>query len=209
MVILLLVVFPLIPRPKTYSVLPFDVSNIKITTKEEIVENTKEEVIEETKEEIQQDTKEETIEIEQPIVQPQPTPQPAPRSWFKSYMDWRNITSVTSNQYKLQQTAYTAANGLRMVDDCYCIAIGTGWGFGVGTKILVHLSTGVVLNCIVADIKADHETDANNIYHLLGDGSVIEFVIDKDILPERPKIMGDISHLSDEFKGDVLNITRR
>lgn len=44
---------------------------------------------------------------------------------FKSYMDYRTITSTTSDQYALQKQAYTDEFGLRKVGGFYCIALGT------------------------------------------------------------------------------------
>ena len=44
---------------------------------------------------------------------------------FKAYMSYTAITNTSSPQYKLQQQAYTGNYGIRMVDDRYCIAVGS------------------------------------------------------------------------------------
>lgn len=99
-----------------------------------------------------------------------------------TYMDYRAITSTVSDQYKLQSQAYTDSNtGIRMVNGRYCIAIGSYYTTTVGTYIDVYLSNGSMIPCIVADCKADVDTDTNN-HQIDNAGGIIEFVVDTDIL---------------------------
>lgn len=122
---------------------------------------------------------------------------------FKSYMDYRKITVKTSPHYKLQQIAYTdPATGIRMIDGRYCMAVGSYYTTKIGTKIDAVLTTGVVIPGILADCKADIHTDKET-HRQNPNGSVIEFVVDKDQLPYKPMIMGDISHMTDEWMGDI------
>lgn len=125
---------------------------------------------------------------------------------FKSYMDYRAIKSNTSDQWALQHDAntYTGDYGIRMVDDRYCIAIGSYFTQEIGTKIDVVLENGKTIKCILADCKADKDTDANGIYHI-GDGSLMEFVVDSKVMDETAKKMGSF-HWLDEFEGRVTEV---
>lgn len=123
---------------------------------------------------------------------------------FKSYMSYKAITSKSSPQYKLQQQAYTGEYGIRMVDGRYCIALGSFYSNKIGTKIDLVMANGSVLKCILSDQKANIHTDAQNIR--AQDGSVVEFVIDKNSLHPMAKRMGNISYAADKFSGEIKEI---
>lgn len=123
---------------------------------------------------------------------------------IKSYMSYRTITSTSSNQYKLQQIAYTGNNGIRMVNGRYCIAVGSYYTTTIGQYIDVVLENGSVIHGILADCKADEHTDSTNRIHK-EDGSVVEFVVDTDCLDKTARKMGDISYISD-WNSKVVNI---
>lgn len=85
----------------------------------------------------------------------------------KRYMDWECITDTTSNQYKLQTKSYTGANGVRMINGRYCIALGSYFTTDIGTKIDVLLQSEGnlhIVRCVLGDCKADIDTDSSNIY---------------------------------------------
>lgn len=124
---------------------------------------------------------------------------------FKSFMDFRTITSVTSAQYKLQRMCTTTESGLRIYNGRYTVAVGTYFNAPVGTYIDVHLSTGQVLQCVVGDIKKDIDTDANNIQ--AESGNVVEFIVDESKLPSNVKTRGTVSVL-DGFDGYVTHIVK-
>ena len=65
---------------------------------------------------------------------------------FKSFMDYRTITDKTSKQFDMQNNeAYTDVNtGLRMVNDRYCIAVGSFYTKTIGKKIDVVLENGTI-----------------------------------------------------------------
>lgn len=135
-------------------------------------------------------------------------------SEFKSYMHYEKIVTKTSEQYKLQQNAYNKGV-FRMYNDCYMIAVGTGWGFVVSDYVDVKLDTGVILKCIIGDIKQDVHTDSSNRFKIQ-DGyfrngkqmiNVIEFIV-CDINETMAKY-GDISKVDSIFEGNVVNIVRR
>lgn len=125
---------------------------------------------------------------------------------FKSYMDFRTITDKTSNQYKIQSTyAYTGNYGIRMVNDRYCIALGTYYGAEVGQYVDLVLENDVIIHCVLAEIKADEHTDSNNII-TLHNGCATEFVVDSDMLVHNVKIIGDISYSDSNWNSPVTEV---
>lgn len=125
---------------------------------------------------------------------------------FKSYMDYRTITSTGSLQYKLQQQA-NSVNGFRMLGGRYMIALGSAFG-KVGDHVTIVLESGVSIPCIIGDIKADHHTDSSNKVHL-SDGSIIEFIVDTESLSNKIKSTGDCSYAEHiNLQGRVKSILR-
>ena len=122
---------------------------------------------------------------------------------FKSYMDYRTITDETSKQYELQKQAYTEWHGIRMVDDRYCIAVGSYYSTTIGENIDVILENGNVIKCIVAELKKDKHTDITNRQN--PNGSVIEFIVDTDILHKKIQKTGDISTFDRIWNVDLFN----
>lgn len=129
----------------------------------------------------------------------------APYSERMSFMSYKSITSVTSNQYKLQQLAYTGNFGIRQVDGRYCIAVGTAYTTQIGQYIDLILENGVVIPCILADCKADIHTDETNRI-TVHDGSLVEFVVDVTSLESNAKLMGNIHYACEEWKSRVVKI---
>lgn len=127
-----------------------------------------------------------------------------PHNTFKSFMGYKAITSRSSYQWKLQQEASTGKYGIRVVDGRYCIALGTYYSDKVGTKVDVQLEDGTVLYCILGDVKDNKHTDKNNMQHTV-DGSVLEFVIDREIAPNIVKKTGSYSSI-EAFKSNVVSI---
>ena len=125
---------------------------------------------------------------------------------FKSFMDFRTITDSTSKQYEIQTVyAYTGDYGIRMVNDRYCIALGTYFNAEVGQCIDLVLKNDVVIPCILAEIKADEHTDSNNII-TLHNGCATEFVVDSDMLLDDVKIIGDISYSDSNWGSPVVEV---
>ncbi len=119
-----------------------------------------------------------------------------PYNKIKSYMDYRMITDETSNQYELQSnhSVYTNNQGLRMVSGRYCVALGSYYTTQIGQYVDVELENGEVIRGVLADCKADDDTDTNNQIH--NDGSVVEFVVDTDVLDKNIIYHGDVSKLN-------------
>lgn len=124
---------------------------------------------------------------------------------FKSYTYYTALSN-NSLQGKLQQSAYTDENGLRKVDDYYCVALGSYYGTTIGNKYMVTLSTGVQIKVILCDVKADRHTDANNQY-TLHNGCMIEFYVDMTKLNNVARRSGNISSIAG-FDGDVVSIVK-
>ena len=116
---------------------------------------------------------------------------------MKTFMSYTTITNKTSNQYKLQQMAYTDEEGFRKVNNRYCVAIGTAFGAYVGQIFDAELENGTIIECIVGDIKADKDTDKSNVF--TSQGCCLEFIVDMKQLNGTIKTMGNCSMLCDEW----------
>lgn len=127
----------------------------------------------------------------------------SPNGRYKSYMDYRCITSTGSPQYKLQRKAHTDnKTGIRMVNDRYCVALGSGFCSKIGTKVDIIMKSGKTIKAILADQKKNSETIYGHKAHSW-DGSVIEAIVQTSALPHIAKIMGDVSYCSKYFKGGI------
>lgn len=124
---------------------------------------------------------------------------------YKCYMDYRTITDTSSPQWQLQQVAYTDTDGLRRVNNRFCIALGSAYGSTIGDKYIVELAAGAQLRCILADQKADCDTNADNTADV--NGAVVEFIVDTPSLSSTVRSMGDVSYV-EGFKGKVKRIYR-
>ena len=130
---------------------------------------------------------------------------------FKTYMDYRAITDTSSNQWGLQQEAYTDEYGIRKVGDYYCVALGSAFSTRIGDKFLIKLEDGQEFKAILADQKSDLHTDETNKYMQLSDDriNIVEFLVDTSQLEYMAKIMGDISYLSHGgFEGKIISIVK-
>lgn len=120
---------------------------------------------------------------------------------FKTFMDAGSIKNKTSSQYALQQQAETLDNGLRVLDDRYMVAIGTGFHAEVGDLVDVCMESGTTLKCVVGDIKRDVDTDETN-KQIPHNGNVVEFIVDTDKLDKSVVYAGDVSKI-DGFEGEI------
>lgn len=133
---------------------------------------------------------------------------------FKAYMDYRCITNKASDQYKLQQEAWTDDLGLRRCDDYYLIAIGTYYSGSIGDKFKITLDDNKIFYAMTGDIKADIHTDTKNMYSAVYDNSgsfisanVIEFIVDTNQLNRKIKLIGSIDAY-DDFSGNIVKIEK-
>ena len=127
-------------------------------------------------------------------------------SGFKSYMDYRCITSTGSKQYKLQSTsAYTGNYGIRQINGRYCVAIGSYFTTDIGRYFDLVLENETVIPCILGDAKADKDTDSSNIV-TEHNGCLSEFIVDTRSLYHKAKQMGDISYCNNKWNSPVKKI---
>jgi hypothetical protein len=61
-----------------------------------------------------------------------------------------------------------------------------------------------VVKCILADQKANRDTDAKN--QKTSDGSMAEFLVDMNKLPSKAKMMGDVSYTTSALKGSISKV---
>lgn len=98
----------------------------------------------------------------------------------KTYMDYRAITNTSSAQYRhIQNYMEVDESGLLIDEDGFFgVALGSYFG-SIGKRYYFTLETGVVLPVVKIDEKADADTNYSGCSQAF-DGSVIEFVIDRD-----------------------------
>lgn len=128
-----------------------------------------------------------------------------PNNGIKSYMPYTAITSTSSPQYKLQQKAYTGNYGIRQVNGRYCVAVGSAYTTTIGQYFDLVLANGSVIPCILADCKADKDTNESNTI-TSHDGSLVEFVVSSGNLSSMVKRMGDISYACDAWNSTIVEI---
>lgn len=117
---------------------------------------------------------------------------------MKTFMSYTTITNTSSNQYELQQIAYTDEDGFRKINNRYCVAIGTAFKAFVGQIFDVELENGTIINCVVGDIKDTKDTDNTNVF--TSQGCCLEFIVDTRQLSGIIKTLGDCSSKCDEWK---------
>lgn len=122
---------------------------------------------------------------------------------FKAYMDFRSIKDRTSAQYQLQQEAWTDEQGFRRYGDRYMIALGTFYSKQCGGVFRITLESGASFEAVVADIKADADTDTLHQHH---EGNVVEFIVDTSEISRDCRVMGDMSWAGEKFWGKIVVI---
>ena len=85
------------------------------------------------------------------------------------------------------------------------VAVGTGWGFGLGCEIEVILCTGISFTAVVGDIKSDNHTDCTNRFTAVN-GCVVEFIICVNTINPMVRRTGDLSSIG--FDGYVVSINK-
>lgn len=124
----------------------------------------------------------------------------------KTWMSYTTITSRNSKQYKLQHSvAYTGKYGIRMIDNRYCVALGSHFGCEIGQYFDLVLANGTVISCVMGDAKKDINTDAANII-TIDSNCLSEFIVDRPLLKYEAKRDGDVSSCCDEWDSPVVQI---
>ena len=94
--------------------------------------------------------------------------------------------------------------GIRMIGDCYCVALGSYYGSTIGTKYRITFSTGKSINVILCDQKSDRHTDSNHQYAVKNE-DIIEFYVQKSKIPSG--VRGNYGNL-EQFDGSVVSIEK-
>lgn len=96
-----------------------------------------------------------------------------------AYMGWQCITSRSSDQYKLIESAGMNfdSEGFAKIGDRYVVATTTTFG-NVGDFIDVVQDDGTIIKCVIGDIKNQNDAGCNMWGHNNGQ-CVVEFVVDK------------------------------
>ena len=131
-----------------------------------------------------------------------PLPDNPDYSGFKSYEPYDLITAQ-SVQLCLQYQAVTDSNGFRLLDGRYLVAVGTFCNAPCGTYIDLILENGVLIPCIVGDIKADVHTDETNTF-TVASMCASEFIVDDSISPAA--WYGDISMVYEEWNSKIHSV---
>lgn len=122
---------------------------------------------------------------------------------FKSYMGYNSITR--GQQLKLQKISETDNKGFRKCDDRYEIALGTHFNAKIGQYVDIVLENGEIIPCILGDVKADQDTNEDNIMTTYSH-CVSEFIIDKSVMDNYVLQMGDVSYAFDEWQYNVTSV---
>jgi len=121
----------------------------------------------------------------------------------KSYMSC-NLFGRNTKQYKLQAMATIDENGFCKVFDRYCIAVGSYFNVQIGQFVDLFLDNGVMIPCVIGDMKADQHTDETNMFS--NNGCCSEFLVNTTKLNKDVKISGDVSSLRPDWKPQVKMI---
>lgn len=117
-------------------------------------------------------------------------------SSFKSYMDYRMITDITSAQWQLQQLAVTV-DGHRMIDDYILVAMASTYGT-VGDKLEITMESGTVIKVMLGDIKAGTSCEHS-------DTSMIEFIVDVNYMDPLINVLGNYDI---KYPGKITRIVK-
>lgn len=127
----------------------------------------------------------------------------------KTYAYYTAVTLRSSPQYKLLRSSkcYTdEETGIRMVDGCYCVALGSYYGTKIGTKYRVTFSTGTKIDVILCDQKADRHTDSRHQY-AVNNSDILEFYVEGSKMPRAIRNRGNYGIL-EKFSGSVVKIEK-
>lgn len=125
----------------------------------------------------------------------------------KTYAHYTAVTAKSSPQYKLLNSSecYTdSETGIRMIGDCYCVALGSYYGSTIGTKYRITFSTGKSIKVILCDQKSDRHTDSNHQYAVKNE-DIIEFYVQRSKIPSG--VRGNHGNL-EQFDGNVVSIEK-
>lgn len=121
----------------------------------------------------------------------------------KHYMDYRCITDTSSNQWKLQQQAYTDGDGFRRIENDYLVAMGSFYVDKIGNRFIIELDSGKKITVRAGDMKSDNHTDSSNMTE---NGNLLEFIVDDNKISNTSKLHGDMSYSG--LQGKIISIKK-
>ena len=106
-----------------------------------------------------------------------------------------------TNQAKLQSLCQTNEVGLRVYDGRFTIAIGTYFNTAIGQYFDLVLENGIIIPCIMGDLKADIHTDSRGLF-TEASGCMTEFIVDRTYLPNK----NSATYCYEEWNSKVVNV---
>ena len=127
---------------------------------------------------------------------------------FKSYTNYKLLNHDSPQWTKVQcnKNAYTDENGLRKVEEYYCVAMGSYYSQTLGDLFEIQTECGS-FKVIICDFKSDEHTDKKNQY-TTSNGCVVEFYVDIELLDDTAKQMGNISCVDKNFVGKIIAVNK-
>lgn len=132
-----------------------------------------------------------------------------PLAWYTA------VNDRSMPQWRLQQIAKTAENGVRVVQDPngewrYCVALPVYWAGGthldIGRCVDIHMENGAVLKCVLGDTKRPWKSVNGEGKYGIGHNEVIEVQCDLSKMNPIVPQMGDASYIGDEWVGEAKKI---
>lgn len=132
-----------------------------------------------------------------------------PLAWYTA------VNDRSAPQWRLQQIAKTAENGVRVVQDPngewrYCVALPVYWAGGthydIGGCMDIYMANGAVLKCVLGDTKRVRKSVNGEGKYGIGHNEVIEVQCDLSKIPPYALQRGDASFIGAEWEGEVVKI---
>lgn len=98
---------------------------------------------------------------------------------FKALMPISSITLESSKQWNLKQIYDVDSDGFAKIGDYYVIAIGQAYSNHIGDTFIITIG-GETLKFIIGDVKRTEDTI--NSQYCKKNGSIIEFIVDSEIM---------------------------
>ena len=126
------------------------------------------------------------------------------KNGFFSYMDADCITSVGTDQHEMKSKYRLDSSGIWTYDGRWCIAVGSYYTTKVGQYIDIVLKNGTTITGILADCKADKDTDPTRRQN--ANGSIVEFVVNESNLSSEVKKHGSCAYAYPQWQSEVDHI---
>ena len=155
-------------------------------------------------EEIKKENAAAALEEAQP--EPEPIPQRVPQVShdFKSYTAYTCLSRRSPQWTKIQTIAYSDENGLRKVENYYCVAMGSYYSTTLGDLFRITTEDGYVFEVILCDFKANRHTNSTHQYTARNE-CITEFYVDYSCFNSAARRAGSVSVIPG-FSGKITSI---